>query len=119
MTLLKKNIILEKKKSNIYNYLPIKEQNKLTRKYFKIKKRLDNIKNMKCLPMFLILLNINGNELIIKEANKMKIPIVGIIDTNTNPNNIDYPIPANDDLRKSVNYILNYLTNAITSGKKK
>ncbi|WXB47406.1 MAG: 30S ribosomal protein S2 [Candidatus Shikimatogenerans sp. Tmey] len=117
MTLMKKNIIKNKKRSKIYDFLPIKEQNKLNRKYIKIKKRLDNVKNMKCLPMYLIITNINGNENIIKEANKMKILIIGIVDTNTNPNNIDFPIPANDDLRKSVNYILSYLTNAITIGK--
>lgn len=115
---MKKHIINNKRKSKIYNYLPIKEQNKLNRKYIKIKNRLDNVKNMKYLPMFLIITNINGNENIIKEANKMKILIIGIVDTNTNPNNIDYPIPANDDLRKSINYILNYLTNSISIGKK-
>ncbi|XBT18365.1 MAG: 30S ribosomal protein S2 [Candidatus Shikimatogenerans sp. Tduv] len=119
MTLMKKNIIKEKKKSQIYNYLPVKEQNKLNRKYIKIKHRLNSIKNMKNLPMFLIITNINNNKLIIKEANKMNISIIGIVDSNTNPINIDYPIPGNDDLRRSVNYILNYLTNAISVGMEK
>ncbi|XBT18686.1 MAG: 30S ribosomal protein S2 [Candidatus Shikimatogenerans sp. Tcar] len=119
ITLMKKNIIKNKKISKIYNYLPIKEQNKLNRDYIKIKNRLNDVKDMKYLPMYLIITNINGNENIIKEANKMKILIIGIVDTNTNPNNIDFPIPANDDLKISINYILNYLTNAITIGKKK
>ncbi|XBT18899.1 MAG: 30S ribosomal protein S2 [Candidatus Shikimatogenerans sp. AspAUS03] len=118
LSLMKKDIIKKQMTSNMYKYLPIREKNKLYRKYKNINKRYLSIKNMDILPLYIIITNTNGNDLIIKEAKKMGVLIVGIVDSDSNPINIDYPIPANDDYKGSINFILNYLTNSITMGLK-
>lgn len=118
LSLMRKKIIKEQMVSNMYTSLPKKEKNKLYRKYKNINKRYLTVKNMDILPLYIIITNVKGNELVIKEAKKTGVLIVGIVDTDSNPTNIDFPIPANDDYKKSINYILNYLTNSITSGLK-
>lgn len=75
------------------------------------------IKNMAGLPGAVFVTDALSNELAVREANKLGIPVVAVVDTNVDPSEIDYPIPANDDAIKSVTLILNAVAEAITAGK--
>ena len=74
---------------------------------------------MEKLPDLLYIIDVNQEDIAIKEANLLEIPVVAIIDTNSDPEMIDYPIPANDDAIESIKLITNIIETAITEGKKK
>ncbi|WGH25696.1 MAG: 30S ribosomal protein S2 [Candidatus Shikimatogenerans bostrichidophilus] len=116
---IKKKKIIEKKKKTIYKYLSKKERILEDRKYNKIIKKFGTIKDMNRLPMFIIIVDVKKEYIAVKEAKKSLIYTVGIIDTDSSPDYIDYPIPANDDLSKSIDFILNNLTNSIIKGLEK
>ena len=75
------------------------------------------IKNMAAKPGVVFVVDILHEDNAVKEAKKLGIPIVGIVDTNADPTDIDYPIPANDDAIKTVKLIANYVKEAIDAGK--
>lgn len=77
------------------------------------------IKDMNGLPGAVIVTDILEDSIAVKEAHKLGIPVIAIVDTNTNPSDIAYPIPANDDAFKSIAYIVNKLADAILEGKGK
>ena len=77
------------------------------------------IKDMAAKLGAVFVVDILGNEIAAKEARKLGVPVVAIVDTNTDPTLIDYPIPANDDATKAINLILDYVAAAITVGKAK
>lgn len=77
------------------------------------------IKNMEKLPDIVFVVDIKGNDIAVKEARSRGITVVAIADTNVDPGQADYPIPANDDALSSVKYILNKVKEAIAEGKKK
>ena len=74
---------------------------------------LRGIRNMKKLPNALIIVDPRSEETAIKEARKLKIPVFGIVDTNCDPDMVDYVIPANDDAVRAVKLVIGALTNAI------
>lgn len=76
------------------------------------------IKNMDKLPDAVFIVDMHKNALAAKEARKMNIPVVAIVDTNIDPDNADYPIPANDDALSAVKYILNTIREAVLGTKK-
>ncbi|WGH25468.1 MAG: 30S ribosomal protein S2 [Candidatus Shikimatogenerans bostrichidophilus] len=115
---IKKKKIIKKQQKTIYKYLSKKEKLLINRKYKKIKKKFGSISNMNRLPLVAIIVDVNKEIIAVKEAYKKSIYTIGIIDTDSNPDYIDLPIPANDDLSKSVNYILNKLTKSIFLGIK-
>ncbi|NPA46398.1 MAG: 30S ribosomal protein S2 [Chlorobi bacterium] len=104
------------KKDGTYETLSKKEKLHLDRLRAKLEKNLGSIKDMVRLPAALIIVDINKEHVAVKEANKLNIPIVALVDTNTDPRPIKYPIPANDDASKSIELILDYLTSAIAEG---
>lgn len=77
------------------------------------------IKEMAAKPGAVFVIDILENALAVKEANKLKIPVVALVDTNTDPTNIKYPIPCNDDASKAINLVLDYVEAAIVAGKGK
>lgn len=91
---------------------------KMQRKYDKILNALGGIREMDKLPDALVIADIINEKNAVKEAQKLKIPIVAIVDTNSDPEGIDYVIPANDDAMKSINLITDIMANAILEGKK-
>ncbi|MDH3005078.1 MAG: 30S ribosomal protein S2, partial [Candidatus Shikimatogenerans sp. JK-2022] len=115
---IKNKNILKKQKETIYKYLSKKEKILIDRKYNKINKKFGTILNMNRLPMAVIIVDVKKEHIAVKEAKKTSIFTIGIVDTDSNPDNIDYPIPANDDLSKSINYILKNLTKSIIKGLK-
>ncbi len=110
---------LEKMKTAGYSdSLTKKEKLRLERERLKLAELHRGIKSMKKIPDVLVISDVVYNETAVKEANKLNIPVIGIVDTNANPNNIDYPIPANDDSVQTVELIINDLAQAIVEGKK-
>ena len=91
---------------------------KMQRKYDKIMNALGGIRDMETLPDALFIADTLTEKYAVKEAQKLKIPIVAIVDTNCDPDGLDYIIPANDDAMKSVNLISDTMANAIIEGKK-
>ncbi|NPA42926.1 MAG: 30S ribosomal protein S2 [Chlorobi bacterium] len=104
------------KKDGTYDTLSKKEKLHLDRLRAKLEKNLGSIADMTRLPAALIVVDVNKEHVAVKEANKLGIPIVGIVDTNADPRPVTFPIPANDDASKSIELILEYLTDAIREG---
>ena len=97
----------------IFELLPKKEVLKIRKEYDKLNNNLCGIRNMHKLPSALIVVDPKTEETAIKEARKLKIPVFGIVDTNCDPDMVDFVIPANDDAVRSVKLIMGVLTNAI------
>tara|TARA_Y100000768_G_scaffold359616_1_gene316262 strand:- start:596 stop:1327 length:732 start_codon:yes stop_codon:yes gene_type:complete len=104
---------LEKESSAIYKNLTKKERSQLERERIKLSDLHRGIKDMKYLPDALFVVDVKNEKIAVDEAKILGIPVFGIVDSNTNPKLIDYPIPANDDSIKTVKLILNYLVESI------
>ena len=96
--------------------LPKKEVIKIRKQYDKLNSYFCGIRNMKKLPDAMIITDPKKEYIAIKEARKLGIPVFGIVDTNCDPDLVDYVIPANDDAVRSVKIILGVLANAINEG---
>ena len=95
-----------------------KEASKLKKEKAKLDKNFSGIKDMEKLPDCLLVVDSKREKIAVAEARKLGIPIVGIIDTNCDPEEIDYPIPANDDTIRSIKLIISRLADAVLEGKK-
>ena len=84
----------------------------------KLQRSLGGIAEMKKLPEMIFIIDTNIESLAVKEAIKLKIPIVAILDTNSDPTDITFPIPGNDDARRSINLYCDLLKNTIIDAKK-
>jgi small subunit ribosomal protein S2 len=93
-----------------------KERLTLQREKDKLEKVLGGIDTLNRLPSAMYVVDIGQEHLAISEANKLNIRTFAMVDTNGNPNHVDFPIPANDDSTKSIELITNYLVNAIKEG---
>ena len=94
-----------------------RESQKLDAEVIRLNKFFSGIKEMNSLPSFLFVVDINRERIAVEEAKKLNIPVVGIVDTNSNPNEIKHPIPANDDGLRSIEIITNIITEAIIMGQ--
>ena len=95
-----------------------KERAILTKEMDKLKKNLQGIVDMKKMPDAMFIVDARKEDIAVKEARKLSIPIVAIIDTNADPDMIDYPIPANDDAMRSIKLITDFVTDGILEGSK-
>jgi small subunit ribosomal protein S2 len=95
-----------------------KEILKLGKERDKLKISLGGIADMKKIPEMIFIIDTNIESLAVKEATKLKIPIVGILDTNSDPSDIEFPIPGNDDARRSINLYCDLLKSTIIDAKK-
>ena len=93
-----------------------REKLQITRQREKLEKNLGSIKDLTRLPSALFVVDVMKEHIAVAEANRLGIPVFGIVDTNSNPNNIDYVIPANDDATKSIEVILTAVCDAIKEG---
>ena len=96
-----------------------KEILQMNRQKSKIEKSLGGLKNMGNLPEALFVVDVNKDSLAVSEANKLKIPVIAILDSNSSPIGIDYPIPGNDDSRKSIELICSLISKKISKNFKK
>ena len=100
-----------------FDVLPKKEVILLKKEMDKLEKNLGGIKDMKELPGVIFLVDPKKERIAVLEAKKLGIPTVGIVDTNCNPEDLDYPIPGNDDAIRAVKLIADVMANAVIEGK--
>ena len=113
----KKMTIIDRMKSDgTFETLSKRERLQITRQRENLEKNLGSISEMNRLPGALFVVDIVKEHIAVMEAMKLNIPIFAIVDTNSNPNFVDFPIPANDDASKSISVILKKVTNAIIEG---
>lgn len=115
----KKLYELEEMENNkMFEVLPKKEVISLKREKEKLEIILTGIKDMKELPAAIFVVDPKKEKIAVAEANKLSIPIVAIVDTNCNPEEIDYVIPGNDDAIRAVKLISSVIADAVIEGKK-
>ena len=100
-----------------FDVLPKKEVILLKKEMEKLQKNLGGIKEMKEIPGVLFVVDPKKERIAILEARKLNIPVVGLIDTNCNPEDVDYAIPGNDDAIRAVKLIADVMANAIVEGR--
>ena len=93
-----------------------REKLQVTRQREKLEKNLGSIADMTRLPSAVFVVDVMKEHIAVAEANRLGIPVFGIVDTNSNPNNIDFVIPANDDATKAIDVILGAVCEAIKEG---
>ncbi len=93
-----------------------KERLQMSRERAKLEKNLGSISDLSRLPAALFIVDISKEHIAVAEAKKLNIPTFAIVDTNSNPNEVDFPIPANDDAAKSISVIVQAMTDAIEDG---
>jgi len=116
-TTIKKSIkrlkLLEKEGSSLYENLTKKETQMLNRERVKLSDQHRGIKDMRKPPDAIVVVDGQYEETAIKEATSMGIPVVAIVDSNTDPDKINYPIPANDDSLRTIQLLIGAIANAI------
>jgi len=108
----------EMENNKMFEVLPKKEVISLKREKEKLEKILTGIKNMEKLPDAVFIVDPKKEKIAVAEAIKLSIPIVAIVDTNCNPDEIDYVIPGNDDAIRAVKLISSVIADAVIEGKK-
>ena len=96
-----------------FSNLSKRELLQVSRQRAKLEKNLGSIADMARLPVALFVVDVMKEHIAVKEANRLGIPVFGIVDTNSDPKNVDYVIPANDDAKDSVDAILTAVCGAI------
>ena len=93
-----------------------KEQILLRKELSKLQTNLNGIRNMKRVPDAVFVIDTNREEIAIKEARRLSIPVVGTLDTNCDPDDVEYGIPANDDAIRSVRLLADFVADAVIAG---
>ncbi|MEZ4210542.1 MAG: 30S ribosomal protein S2 [Patescibacteria group bacterium] len=96
----------EKYEKNDFSDITKKEKVNLDAEYAKLQITLGGLRNLKGIPGAIFVVDVNKDQIAIREAKKLGLPVVAIVDTNVNPDDVDYPIPANDDARRAIEYVL-------------
>ena len=112
----KMNTIDKMIEDGTFNTLAKRERLQITRQRAKLEKNLGSIKDLSRLPSALFVVDVQKEMNAVKEANRLNIPVIAMVDTCCDPTPIDYVIPANDDAAKSIAYILDVLCAAINEG---
>lgn len=103
-------------KDGTFDQLSKREKLQITRQRAKLEKNLGSIVDLSRLPSALFVVDVMKEHIAVLEANRLSIPVFAIVDTNSDPNNIDFVIPANDDATKSIEVILGAICDAINEG---
>jgi small subunit ribosomal protein S2 len=99
-----------------FRTLSKKEQLDIEREIEKLNKRIGGLKTLRRLPEMIFIVDINTEDLAVMEANKLKIPTIAMVDTNSNPDLVDYVIPSNDDAIRAVKLIVSVIADAVDEG---
>ena len=99
-----------------FSNLSKRELLQITRQRAKLEKNLGSIADLTRLPSALFVIDVMKEHIAVKEANRLGIPVFAVVDTNSDPNNVDYMIPANDDAKDSIEVILDAVCGAIAEG---
>ncbi len=105
------------KEDGSWQMLPKKEVMSLERQKEKMDRSLGGIKNMSRLPDLLIVVDVNKESIAVAEANKLNIPVVALVDSNCDPDHIDWVVPGNDDAIRSLKLFLGKMSGAVMEGK--
>ena len=111
------NKLEEMENDGTFDVLPKKEVAALRNEMEKLEKNLGGIREMKEMPGAMFVVDPKNERIAVLEAKKLNIPIIGLVDTNCNPEDVDYPIPGNDDAIRAVKLITDVMANAIIEGK--
>lgn len=103
-------------KDGTFDKLSKKERLQISRERAKLEKQLGSIADLNRLPSALFVVDISKEYIAVREAKKLNIPTFAIVDTNSDPTTVDFPIPANDDASKSIDVIIKYMIDAIEEG---
>lgn len=98
-------------------HLTKKEGLTLMRELEKLERGIGGIKDMGGLPDAIFVVDVGNEQIAIKEANRLGIPVIGIVDTNNNPEGVDYPVPGNDDAMRAIEYYVKTATDVILEAK--
>jgi len=102
--------------SPAYNNLSKRERLQITRERAKLEKTLGSISDMNRIPSALFIVDINKENIALAEARKLNIPVFAMVDTNSDPTLVDFPIPSNDDASKSISLVVNAMAQSIAEG---
>lgn len=108
---------IEKLKEGGFAKISKKEASQINKEYMKMRKNLEGIRAMKRLPAAIFVIDPSKEIIAVKEARKLKIPIVALVDTNCDPQLIDYIIPGNDDALRSIKLVTEVITENVLKGK--
>ena len=111
------NKLEQMQEDGTFDVLPKKEVAALKNEMEKLEKNLGGIKEMTRIPGAMFVVDPKNERIAVLEAKKLNIPIVGLVDTNCNPEDVDYPIPGNDDAIRAVKLITDVMANAIIEGR--
>ncbi len=111
------NELIQLETSGAINAMPKKEITQLRREALRLKRNLDGIQEMQKNPGALFVVDINREAIAIAEARRLRIPIVAITDTNTDPDLVDYPIPSNDDAIRAIKLITDIVASAVAQAQ--
>lgn len=103
-------------KDGTFDQLSKREKLQITRQRAKLEKNLGSIVDLNRLPSALLVVDVMKEHIAVAEANRLSIPVFAIVDTNSDPNNVDFVIPSNDDATKAIDLILGALCDAINEG---
>lgn len=103
--------------SGLFERLPKKEAMQLRREKIKLNNNLAGIKTMGRLPEAIIVTDVRKEQTAVREANKLGVPVIAIVDTNWDPDPVDFPIPGNDDAIRAIKLICSVLASAIVEGR--
>ena len=107
---------LDEKLTNEHTGLTKKETLQMTRQRDKLELSLGGIQDMGGLPEIIVVVDTNRDELAIAEARRLGIPVVGVIDTNSKPDGLEYPVPGNDDATRAIRLYCNLVADAVIDG---
>jgi small subunit ribosomal protein S2 len=107
----------EMERSGAFDFLPKKEALKLRREKEKLDRNLSGIQDMERRPGAIFLIDTKKEQIAVTEANKLRIPVVAIVDTNCDPDEVDYVVPGNDDAIRSVTLVTSILADAVREGQ--
>jgi small subunit ribosomal protein S2 len=110
------NRLEQRRDAGEFDLLKKKERLELEREIEELNNRLGGIRTLQRLPSLLFIVDVNHEETAIKEANSLNIPVIGMVDTNSNPDSIDYVIPSNDDAIRAIKLITSKMADAALEG---
>jgi small subunit ribosomal protein S2 len=99
-----------------FDTLSKRERLQITRQRLKLEKNLGSIADLTRLPAAMFIVDVHKEYIAVREANRLNIPVFAMVDTNSDPRNIDFPIPSNDDASKSISLIIDFVAEAIAEG---
>ena len=106
----------EMETSGAMSKLPKKEESAIKREMARMNRNFEGLVDMPDMPSIMFVVDVNYEDIAVAEANRIKVPVVAIVDTNSDPTPVDYPIPGNDDAVKSIRIVVECLIEAIQAG---